>query len=96
MSHFSHKNFQVIEDPVVPEIAKTKHLEPLEKDNVEELEPPKDVGHKTMNDVESKMMKDEEELNLVKDIEEVKSKLREFELKLSEVRNFCVQLTNFS
>lgn len=57
--------------------------------DVEELKVVKDPEEKIpMTGVEFKM-KDGDELKLVKDIEEVKSKLREFELKLNEV-NFCV------
>lgn len=53
---------------------------------MEELKAVKDIeDHKPLNDVESEIMMDSDELKLAKDIEEVKSKVRNFELKLNEV-----------
>ncbi|XAR54701.1 hypothetical protein NMG60_11029958 [Bertholletia excelsa] len=67
-----------------------ENAEPKMK-NSEEVLLPKDVEYKTINvvqepakDVEHKSMKDVEELKVVNDIELMKTKLNEFELKLSE------------
>lgn len=83
----------VIEDVMVTKIENAELLEPLKNDNAEELEPAKNVEHKTLDDVEAKVRKEEEELKLVKDIEEVKSKLKEFELKLGEAEVTISKLT---
>ncbi|KAK2977365.1 hypothetical protein RJ640_013344 [Escallonia rubra] len=52
-----------------------------------------DVESKTTKDVESKTTKDVEDLKLVKDIEEMKSKLNDLELKLREAEVTISKLT---
>lgn len=53
--------------------------------NCEELQPTEDTGSNLMKEVESNKMTAVEELKLVIEIEEMKSKLNELESKLSEV-----------
>ncbi|KAK3023675.1 hypothetical protein RJ639_043556 [Escallonia herrerae] len=53
----------------------------------------KDVDFNTTEDVESKTTKDVEDLKLVKDIEEMKSKLNDLELKLREAEVTISKLT---
>ncbi|KAK3023619.1 hypothetical protein RJ639_043887 [Escallonia herrerae] len=53
----------------------------------------KDVESKTTEDVESNTTKDVEDLKLVKDIEEMKSKLNDLELKLREAEVTISKLT---
>ncbi|KAH9688467.1 Vesicle-associated protein 2-2 [Citrus sinensis] len=63
---------------------------PKEVVNGEELQPKKDAELKLMKELEFKAGKAAEELELVKDIEEMKSKLNELQSKLSEVSLFSV------
>uniref|UniRef100_A0A5B6YKK0 Putative vesicle-associated protein 2-2 n=1 Tax=Davidia involucrata TaxID=16924 RepID=A0A5B6YKK0_DAVIN len=63
----------------------TENVEESKIENGEELKPAKDV--------EFNIMKDVEELKLVKDIEEMRSKLNELESKLSEAEVTIFKLT---
>ncbi|KAH9754478.1 Vesicle-associated protein 2-2 [Citrus sinensis] len=63
---------------------------PKEVVNGEELQPKKDAELKLMKELEFKAVKAAEELELVKDTEEMKSKLNELQSKLSEVSLFSV------
>lgn len=63
-------------DGIIPKMVK----------EMEEMKVVKDIkDHRPLNDVESEIMLDGDELKLAKDIEEVKSKIKKFELKLNEV-----------
>lgn len=66
---------------------------PKEVVNGEELQPKKDAELKLMKELEYKAMKAAEELELVKDIEEMKSKLNELQSKLSEAEVTISKLT---
>ncbi|KAL8088740.1 hypothetical protein AgCh_038505 [Apium graveolens] len=61
---------------------------------IEELKVVKDIeDHKPLNDVKSEIMMDGDKLKLGKDIEEVKSKIRKFEIKLNEAERTISKLT---
>ncbi|KAH9688465.1 Vesicle-associated protein 2-2 [Citrus sinensis] len=66
---------------------------PKEVVNGEELQPKKDAELKLMKELEFKAGKAAEELELVKDIEEMKSKLNELQSKLSEAEVTISKLT---
>lgn len=66
---------------------------PKEVVNGEELQPKKDAELKLMKELEFKAVKAAEELELVKDIEEMKSKLNELQSKLSEAEVTISKLT---
>ncbi|KAH9754482.1 Vesicle-associated protein 2-2 [Citrus sinensis] len=66
---------------------------PKEVVNGEELQPKKDAELKLMKELEFKAVKAAEELELVKDTEEMKSKLNELQSKLSEAEVTISKLT---
>lgn len=66
---------------------------PKEVVNGEELQPKKDAELKLMKELEFKAVKAAEELELVKDMEEMKSKLNKLQSKLSEAEVTISKLT---
>lgn len=70
-------------DGIIPKMVK----------EMEEMKVVKDIkDHRPLNDVESEIMLDGDELKLAKDIEEVKSKIKKFELKLNEAERTISKL----